>query len=1091
MDANGTKFHLLLGKPDWARATPGAREWVHRTARPIDSLGELWKRSADDAELTGLRWDSENYELTLAPRLFQFAPAPKDAAPRLADRRGAGRDRYGNWYWISEDETEILVNSAGSGTTTHFWSSALDCVRCEPELPFGGFAPVQPEPQMTGLRLRGLAVTEDHYLVAGVLDPAGLLIFDLHAGAGPVQTIWPKEVEFTPYDFAARPGGGVLILDRDPADPLKGTRYWALDRRFNVQARNQAEIDLNADAGPFQPVSGEQRAHQARLFPRGITLDSASPVEALDAISIEALPDQTVLILDRDEPSGFSKIYRYSFEGQLGDPVSADVLKALIAEPGREDFRLVAHDFAFVAEHQANGKTIPDRLYIVEEKGNQSFAFGISVSEGQLELEPLQAYLPMRLFGGKGLVAAGDEPWYDFSDRWIPLVRQARPRFETEATLETPRFDGGEPDCKWHRLMFDARIAPESKVEVWTRTADDSQDLPFTEWRQEPALYQRRDGSELPYASIQNQAAAANAGAQPATWELLFQRARGRFIQIKLRLSGDGRTTPRIRAMRAYYPRFSYLDHYLPAVYREDAQSASFVERFLANVEGFYTSIEDRIAAVQALFDYRSAPAEYLDWLAGWFGIVLDPTWGDLKRRLFIKHAMDFFQYRGTIHGLKTALRLAMEDCADESVFDVGRSFDYQRDSIRIIESYRTRSTPGTVLGDSTSVGAQATGGLPLVAKTPKWTPSNGRSDLNSRYSTYLAARFAVELPSVIQFSLRNYDWQKLKPGTSLQPIADSNDAELWRAFLRKRYVTIEALNLAHATDLPDFEAVNVPSILLPASTALADWNDFISEKSAAWRDFAQQTLGFVPRSLGSERTRWRDFLASRYPNIRALNDAYASSYASFEFVMLPADAPVNETAAADWDDFQRATAGTAGAAMRGRWRDFLARRYRRIRALNEAWAAGWPGFDVISLFDEPPAGETALADWVQFESVVLAIEAAAHRFTVLLPAPANRDQDEFRQRRELAARIVNWEKPAHTVFDVKFYWAMFRVGGARLNYDTLLDAGSRVPQLLTPMVLGQGYLAEGYAADPRDLSGRFVMGRGPLSERKPAIRIS
>ena len=85
---------------------------------------------------------------------------------------------------------------------------------------------------------------------------------------------------------------------------------------------------------------------------------------------------------------------------------------------------------------------------------------------------------------------------------------------------------------------------------------------------------------------------------------------------MQIRLAGNGRTTPRLRALRAYYPRFSYLNHYLPAVYREDGESAWFLDRFLANVEGTYTAIEDRIAAVQMLFDTRAAPSEALDWLA-------------------------------------------------------------------------------------------------------------------------------------------------------------------------------------------------------------------------------------------------------------------------------------------------------------------------------------------------------------------------------------------------------------------------------------------------------------------------------------------
>jgi beta-galactosidase GanA len=306
----------------------------------------------------------------------------------------------------------------------------------------------------------------------------------------------------------------------------------------------------------------------------------------------------------------------------------------------------------------------------------------------------------------------------------------------------------------------------------------------------------------------------------------------------------------------------------------------------------------------------------------------------------------------------------------------------------------------------------------------------------------------------------------------------------LWRGFLRKRYSTLEALNLAHGTSFSSFEAVEIPSSLLAASTPLADWNDFVAEKTAAWRDFAQQALGFIPRSLGDGRTRWRDFLASRYSDVDELNAAYLTAYESFESVPLPGNAPAGSQRD-DWDDFLRLTAGTAGAAMRRRWQDFLARRYRRISALNGAYDTAWRGFDDIAIPDELPLREAALADWYQFESVVLTIEAAAHRFAVLLPAPKQRAQTEFQQKRDLATRIVNWEKPAHTVFDVKFYWAMFQVGAARLSYDTLIDVGSRAPDLLSPMVVGQGYLAEGYLMDERDLAGRNVLGRDCLTQRQ------
>ena len=96
------------------------------------------------------------------------------------------------------------------------------------------------------------------------------------------------------------------------------------------------------------------------------------------------------------------------------------------------------------------------------------------------------------------------------------------------------------------------------------RAANDERDLPITAWRQEPPFYLRGDGSELPFvgkSSIEGN----------GTWELLFQHAQGRYLQLKLILSGNERVTPHLQALRIYYPRFSYLEHYLPAVYREQA----------------------------------------------------------------------------------------------------------------------------------------------------------------------------------------------------------------------------------------------------------------------------------------------------------------------------------------------------------------------------------------------------------------------------------------------------------------------------------------------------------------------------------------
>ena len=68
--------------------------------------------------------------------------------------------------------------------------------------------------------------------------------------------------------------------------------------------------------------------------------------------------------------------------------------------------------------------------------------------------------------------------------------------------------------------------------------------MALTEWQTEPAPYRRREGSELPYLRQTH-------GRDWGTWELLFQAARGLYLQLEVTLRGDGRHSPRLRALRA------------------------------------------------------------------------------------------------------------------------------------------------------------------------------------------------------------------------------------------------------------------------------------------------------------------------------------------------------------------------------------------------------------------------------------------------------------------------------------------------------------------------------------------------------------
>ena len=995
-NVNSARFQLLLGRADWGRSVDDDEAGAATLASWWDGVG------SPPAPASLPAWDAQRQELTLRPRAIELPATAGETPLSLDARRGADADRHGNVYRIADNRRSLRVTSVGSGVESAFWpDEPSDCApqRAQERLIFERHAPAAVVQIETYL---ALAVTHDDYLVVAFARGAarGLLSFDLIAGGQPMETGWPGALAFTPFDMCARDGGGVWILDRDER------RLWELDCTLAVVASGQAPLLLAPQAeDDFQPRAGPARSHAAEVFSDGLAL-GGSPGWVIDAIAVVAGVAGGVWILDRDNALQRSRVLRLRRDGDVWQHEASDWLH--LPAP--------AHDFVHAAAPRwpstAAGPT--RQLFISTTVGNQVHAFDVIDADARFELQAVPELYPLRRCAGRALIAVRGDGCYDSGleqPLWTRFVQQPRTRFEAWGELVTPVFDSGDLGTTWDKLLIDAAIPAGTEVKVWSRASDErdgqgdglSPPAPGATplvggWNAEPALLLRPNGPELPWLRREAvRATRREAGA--GTWELLLQNAQGRFIQLKLRLrSHNGTGTPRLRALRVWSPRFSYPQRFLPAVYREDeAGGGNFLERWLANFESTLTEVEDKVVHVQQLFDARTVPAEALGWLAEWFDIALDPAWDERRHRLFVRHAMDFFRWRGTVHGLRLALELAFDPCFDAAMFDGPLAQHNGPRRIRIVETYQTRQIGALAAGDP----GAATAGLRVVHTQPHWSPAEGNAGLADRYAAWLG-RSATLSEQLTPFSL-----------------------------------------------------------LPPAAAAAA----------AQWAAFFETVLGFVPSAGAQDRRRWQAYLHARYGAAEPLNRAHGTAHIRIDNVPLPSGQPSADAAAKDWQAFcERGD----GAWTRTRWQDFLARRYRRIERLKLAHGTSWAGFDRIALPDTVPVSAAAQTDWLQFEGQLLAMHRTAHRFSVLLPvASVAADAYELEQRLGLARRIVEVEKPAHTVFDVRFFWAFNRVGEARLGMDTQIGAGSRAPELIPDAVVGRAYIGASFVAGaPRPSAG-------------------
>ena len=154
----------------------------------------------------------------------------------------------------------------------------------------------------------------------------------------------------------------------------------------------------------------------------------------------------------------------------------------------------------------------------------------------------------------------------------------------------------------------------------------------------------------------------------------------GRYLWLRLRLTGTATLTPRIRAVRVECDGHDLLQR-LPRTYRDDAVAAAFLWRYLAMVDGLLSEMDWRSQQRDLLLDPYGAPVELLPWLASLIGLTLDNRWPEAARRTVLAEAICLFRRRGTVPGLTRLLEI------------------YLGSPVAIIETFQLRGRGGAFVG--------------------------------------------------------------------------------------------------------------------------------------------------------------------------------------------------------------------------------------------------------------------------------------------------------------------------------------------------------------------------------------------------------
>lgn len=215
-------------------------------------------------------------------------------------------------------------------------------------------------------------------------------------------------------------------------------------------------------------------------------------------------------------------------------------------------------------------------------------------------------------------------------------------------------FDSREKQTVWHRLRM-------------TENSGAGQSVELTVYAGESRLIAVEDGCMDVQALLMDESLGEeelDRYMEPfirerfsAMEDVLLHRVTGRYLWFKLQLGRTGGKSPRIGWVKLWFPKDTWLK-YLPEIYEEDQESASFLERYLGMFQSVYEDMTDRIEEIPSLLNPLTAQLDQLEWMARWLAVENREIWREDQLRFLVANGVRLYQYRGTTGFMREILRL-------------------------------------------------------------------------------------------------------------------------------------------------------------------------------------------------------------------------------------------------------------------------------------------------------------------------------------------------------------------------------------------------------------------------------------------------